>query len=184
MGQYLSTGLVYAFSLSKEKAEKEKISIADVEEVLEQEYLFSMEIYDKSMDDRYYHWVIKESVFEKELPLLLTDLLPRISKDKKDVMTVLENVKDRSTQDILAFADRKSCYSFRKDDYAEDMWLRFSKKSFTPCIPLHTEMLSFSMEGKIIMECYGEQFRFFKYCIIKTYPLLSIATAVRTYITG
>ena len=184
MGQYLSTGLVYAFSLSKEKAENNKISISDVEEMLEKKYLFSMELYDKSMDEHCYHWVMKESVFEKELPLLLTELLPRISSDKEDVLTVLENIKGRSAQEILAFADRKSCYCFRKDDYAEAMWLRFTEKNFRPSIPINTEMLSFSMEGKIIMESYGEQFRFFKHCIINTYPLLPIATGIRIYITG
>jgi hypothetical protein len=39
-------------------------------------------------------------------------------------------------------------------------------------------------KGKIIMEEYGQQFNFFKYCMLQAYNQFPIASALRVYITG
>jgi hypothetical protein len=40
------------------------------------------------------------------------------------------------------------------------------------------------MEGKIVMETYGRQFRFFKYAMVQAFKEFMLAGALRVYITG
>nr|VFK06080.1 MAG: hypothetical protein BECKLPF1236A_GA0070988_1000123 [Candidatus Kentron sp. LPFa]VFK22655.1 MAG: hypothetical protein BECKLPF1236C_GA0070990_1000128 [Candidatus Kentron sp. LPFa] len=66
------------------------------------------------------------------------------------------------------------------DEYG--MWDYLEKNHSS--IQIYYDSLLLSMEGKISMESFGRQFKFFKYTMMQTFKQFGLSEALRVYITG
>lgn len=102
---------------------------------------------------------------------------------RKNTVEVIEKLKTTSPVDWMIIAEDKNFYFFQKNDYSKNDILLF-EKDFRPQVDVFYDCIMLSAEGKIIMEEYGRQFHFFKYCMKEAFKDFAIAGALRVYITG
>jgi len=184
MGQYLATGLVTRMSWSKKEMAKGKLSDEEIWGKLENEGHYKKSLSDESETEEYVVYTLKNSIFEKELIPFLKQFLYQISEDSIDVSKLLESLENTPADKWLDIAVKKSFYCFQEDNYAEPEYLYFGTKDFRPRLSVNCDSIMLAAEGKIIMESYGRQFAFYKYCISKTFAEFYLASAIRIYITG
>jgi hypothetical protein len=80
----------------------------------------------------------------------------------------------------LQWSERKSEVAFQNDRYGIPDYMDINDQ----LIYIHYNSILLSLEGKIQMEVFGKQFRFFKYAIMQTFKEFSLAKSLRVYITG
>lgn len=184
MGQFLSTGLVTRMSVSKQEMQKGKINIEEVRERLQTNFHYNLSIFDEKEEDEYITWTISNKLMEEELIFFLKEFLYRITDDSGNADDVINKLEEKGVKNWLEIAEEKELYDFQIDKYGESEYLYFSNKDFRPSVRIDFTNIMLSAEGKIMMETYGRQFNFYKYCMIQTYKEFKIASALRIYITG
>jgi hypothetical protein len=184
MGQYLAIGLVVECKTSKNDLLKYKITMDDLTAKMKNKLHFCPEIYDFSETDDDYIFKLKSNILESQLLPLLEKFYPLVYLDSninyEDTLEMLR-ISDPSTW--LELASEKSREEFQLDKYAHCDYLYFDK-AFKPTAKIYYKVIMLSMEGKILMEVFGRQFSFFKYCIQESFFEFSLAKALRVYITG
>lgn len=183
MGRFLATGLMTKISASKKEMEKGKITIDELKEKAEKSLHFDLSLYELSETDNYYIFTLKTEVLAEQLIPFLNDFLFRIGNSSEEAQEVIDKLKKHPPENWLKLAEEKSMTYFQDDAYGDPEYLYFLK-DFRPSVQLNFDSILFAIEGKILMEEYGQQFTFFKYCITQTYKQYPIATALRIYITG
>lgn len=186
MGQYLAIGIATQLTVSKEKAEKAKITLEEVLQKMQQTFHFSPDIYDFSEERGYWEWTLKKQIWEKELPGFLAAIYPMLygNKQGRDFENVLKRLHEKPASGWMELAEFNSFTAFQLDKYGEDKYLYFEEKPFLPTLPVGFVAVALAMEGKIIMETYGTLFNFFARCIQETFPIFQLSKSVRVYITG
>jgi hypothetical protein len=183
VGQYLGIGIVTECAASKRELESGGISKEELIAKMETEFYFEPSIYDFSETENSILFTLKPEVFEKQLLPFLRDFYPFIYMDSKGYVETLNEIEKINSSEWLQLAGDKSCAEFQLDEYGEKYYLYFDKP-FRPSVVISSSSILLSFEGKILMECYGKQFNFFKYCIQQTFTEYSLAKAIRVYITG
>ncbi len=183
MGQYLATGIVLKCSTEKANLEKYKITKDELIEEMQKQIYFAPEIYDLTEENEYYKFKLKTEIFENQLIPFLEQYYTLYYKNSNDYKQTLEKLKNSKAQHWFEIADQKSEQAFQIDKYGHNDVVYF-KKDFLPEAEIYSTQILLTIEGKIIMETYGEHFNFFKYCLIKAFPDFEMAKAVRMYITG
>ena len=184
MGQFLATGLVTKMSVSKQKMEKGKITLDEIREKLENNFHYDLSIFDEKEEDEYIVWSLNNKLMEKELIPFLKKFLYKINYYTQNTDNVIRELENNTADKWLEIAENRSLEYFQIDEYGEDEYIYFANKDFRPSIKINSTSIMFSAEGKIIMEEYGTQFNFYKYCMVQTYKEFKIASALRIYITG
>jgi hypothetical protein len=180
MGQYLAIGIVTSFSISKKQVNRSNLSLKKLSSILKNDLYYNPQIYDVADSDDYYTFSLKNDIFETQLIGMLEAIYPRIYADKSYYTTVLDKLRNSEPSAWIEMANYKCAEAFQEDRYAMDEY--FSKGNIRLC--LNTKCILLSMEGKIIMEEYGDQFRFMKYTMAQAFKKFSLASALRIYITG
>jgi hypothetical protein len=184
MGQFLAIGIATKFGTTKKELQKQDITKDELIKQLQVENSFEPELYDFSESEQYYLFTLKKEIFETQLIPFLEKFYPMVypknSSDYTDVLNKLKNSESGAWDEI---ADNKYFESYQLDDYAEPDYIYFDKP-FNPYAKMFSTSIMLSMEGKIMMEQYGRQFKFFKLCMQKAFPEFLIAKALRVYITG
>ena len=67
MGQFLAMGIATQLAVSKEKAEKEKITLEEVLQKMQQTLHFTADIYDFSEEKGYWTWTLKKKIWEGKI---------------------------------------------------------------------------------------------------------------------
>ena len=186
MGQFLAIGIATEFTVSKEKAEKGKITLEDVLQKMRQSIHFTPEIYDFAEENGHWKWTLKKQVWETGLLDFLKEIYPLLYADKSsaDYEDVLKKLAEKPPASWLKVAEDKSFESFQLDEYGESERLYFNEKPFQPKITVGFDSVALAMEGKISMETYGALFNFFVCCVQKSFPAFQLSKAIRVYITG
>jgi len=183
MGQFLATGLVIEMTVSKKELDAGKISIDELFEGMKFKLNFNLDIYELTEKEDYLIFKLKDTIFKNELFPFLEVFLPKMYGKDSSVEDVLSKLKSTSNDKWMEIAQKKSLHYFQIDKYGEYETLYF-EKDFNPRIEINSKSILLSLEGKIIMEEYGNQFNFYKYCMVQTFKEFSLATALRVYITG
>ncbi len=183
MGQYLAIGIVTECGTEKKNLEKYKITKEDLIAELKTKLHFEPAIYDFSETATHYLFQLKSSIFENELVPFLEKFYPFLYSDKEEFMDALKKISASNSSEWLKLAEKRSYSEFQIDKYGESDYIYFDKP-FKPSANIFSTSIMLSAEGKIMMESYGRQFQFFKYCIQQTFPEFEIAKAIRVYITG
>lgn len=185
MGQYLSIGIVTELSISKVQMHKGKVEQTDVLHQLENTLYFPIAIFDKTEQDDALIFTLKKEVFDSELLPFLEKFYKTMyrEKDYEHAGTAIEELKKTSPSEWAAIAASKSLYYFQKDEYANKDTIRFDI-AFLPRVDVHYDCILLSSEGKILMEEYGRQFHFLKFCMQEAFKEFALAGALRVYLSG
>jgi hypothetical protein len=184
MGQVLAIGIVTQCGTSKKNLQKYDITKDElVAEMIAKKH-FEPAIYDFSETEEYYLFNLKSSVIEAELIAFLEKFYPLVYLERGNkFIDTIKMLKNSEPSTWIELSSENSREEFQFDKYAEPDYLYFDKP-FQPRARIFSKTIMLSLEGKIIMEEYGRQFNFFKYCMERTFPEFSIAKALRVYISG
>jgi len=179
MGQYLGIGIMTRLTIEKANIKKAKVSKNDLFEAMKNKFHLDVEIYNLTEDDEYMVLHLKDEVFQNQLVPMLEKLYP-ILYTEPEWQDALEKIKSTEPEKFMKLAENKSEEYFQLDRYGTYEYLSFKNSE----VKISSVSILLSLEGKIIMETYGRQFNFFKYCIKQTLNEFSLANAIRVYITG
>ena len=180
MGQFLAIGLATKIGVKKTEVDKAQLNIEQFQEKMKQELHYIPEIYVISDDNDFYHFILKDDIFHAQLIPFLKVIYPLLYDRSEYYDNIIKELKTLPPSEWLQWAEGKPEEAFQFDVYG--MWDYLEKNHSR--IRVYYECLLLSMEGKIVMEEFGRQFKFFKYTMAQTFREFSIAGALRTYITG
>ena len=186
MGRYLAIGIATNLSISKVEMKKGKIRKSEFLKQLEISLHFPVSIYDVTETDDDIILTLKNEIFTSELIPFLEKFYPILYMDKDEsgeAVRAINKLRTSPPSDWMKIAEEKDLYYFQKDEYGENDRLLFDK-DFQPRVKVCSDCIMFSAEGKIMMEVFGRQFSFFKYCMKEAFREFAIAGALRVYITG
>lgn len=180
MGRFLAIGLVTKIEVEKTKVQQAQMSVEQLQAKIQQECGFDADLYELIENEEIYDFRLKDEIwFEQLLPFLKT-IYPLLYDKPSDYENVLVELDSMPSLQWMEWAKEKSEWTFQFDKYGDCDYLREGFFDFK----IHYESVMLSMEGKILMEEYGRQFRFFKRMMAQTFKEFSLANALRVYITG
>lgn len=183
MGQNLAIGLITEFSASKKDLQKKNLSKDELMTAVKNKFDLENSLYELSERDNAYLFSLKKDVLATQLIPFLEKFYPSLYSAPAQYENTLKELKSSSSDTWLEMASEKSSEEFQLDKYGESDYLYF-EKGFNAYIPIDFTSIILCIEGKISMETYGTQFKFFKYCIEKTFSEFLLAKAIKVYITG
>jgi hypothetical protein len=184
MGTFLSTGIVIEMITLKEELKKAEIKNEELFSALEEKFHYNLNIFDTTETDEYLKFTLKDIVFQRELLPFLERLFPIIYGKDEEATKVIENLKAIEPSGWKNLAEKSPLYYYQLSKYGGDDWLYFEKGFDTRIRIKYPSIISLISEGKIIMEVYGKQFRFYKYCLKEAFREFSLASAMRIHIDG
>lgn len=184
MGQYLAIGLSTKISVNRAELEAARWSFESLTEQMKGKLALPLENYTLESRPNEWVWTLRTELLAAELIPLLEVLYPELyplPRGENDSEDVLRGLRGRDPGEWMAWAEMKPHYTFQDDPYgtSEYLYADFGRE-----VGVHYRDLAFSMEGKIGMEQYGRQFRFFKQCMAHRFGNFALARSLRVYITG
>jgi hypothetical protein len=180
MGQYLAIGITTKLGVKKKQVDKAQLTLEQLQEKMQQELYFVPELYEVSEVDNVYYFQLKEAVLSEQLIPFLKTLYPLLYDKPVYYEDILKTLETMPPSEWLEWAESKPEEAFQLDENGACDYLRHG---FTD-IDVYADCLLLSMEGKISMETYGRQFRFFQYVMLQAFKPFALAGALRVYITG
>ncbi len=184
MGQYLAIGLSTKISVNRAELEATKWSFEYLVEQMSGKLALSLDNYHLEARPDEWLWTLRPELLAAELIPLLEALYPALyplPDPDNDSEAVLRGLRERDPGEWMEWANRKPHYLFQDDPYGTSDYLR---ADFGRRVGIHYRDLALSMEGKILMEEYGRQFRFFQQCLAHRFGDFALARSLRVYITG
>lgn len=180
MGQFLGIGLATDAAVAKKEIEKAGIEPSQLEDAMRHQLRFVPEIYTRCDTDDYYGFELQSDIFHSQLIPLLETLYPLLYDEPVYYQSILQKLATSPPEQWVEWAKEKPKEAFQADDYGMSEWLG---EGFHRARVNYSHIL-LSMEGKIAMEVFGRQFRFFKYTMMSTFKAFPLAGALRVYISG
>ncbi len=183
MGQFLCIGIYTKVCASRKDAEYQYHSIEENRRYMVKSFNLDESLYDFHEDEEDIYFTIKPEALAHDLvPLLKRFYAMRYSKshehDSGEALKAVESCKDANAiQDLLK---NKTFQTFQEGfhyDYVE------ATRTIGGML-VTVKSIILSLDGKIIMECYGELFRFFTRLIQEKLSDIPLAKALRVYIDG
>lgn len=183
MGQYLAIGITTRLSVRliepRYKVEEPAVRAAVMR------HLPDLSIFDNChpWDGTSLTYELKAPIWESGLIELLEEVYPRLRGSSDGAQdSVLNALRSTAPQDWVAVAKSGNNGCFFLDHPFPDTELLDA--SFRPRVELTFEMVGLFLEGKMMAECWKESFRFFQYCIGRTFSEHALAKALRVYFSG
>lgn len=185
MGQFLAIGLRLELAVRKQDV-AEHLENTSLEEILKQieEKCHLNDIYKRDDTDDYYIFKLKEELLDSELVPFLEKFYslryPLGSElDSHDVLDALKDIDN--THDRLELLTYKRFQTYQE---GEDFDYCRIGNSWSNKVRICSNNAILSIDGKIIMECYGDVFSFFRRCIVAQMSNFKIAEAMTVWIDG
>lgn len=185
MGQFLAIGLQLELAVKKTDVTKclNDNTLEDVFKQIEEKCNLK-NVFDREESDNYYVYHVKKEVLDKELiPFLEKFYSIRYSadydSDSKEALNALKAL-DNTADRLNLLHDR--CFQ----TYQDGENFGYCQIGKWPCdkIRFSCNNAILSLDGKIIMECYGSVFDFFRRCIIAQLAEFKLAQALTVWIDG
>ena len=107
----------------------------------------------------------------------------RYSKEIEERTIGMETIKSMTSMDEwLRYAKTNSCYCFQFDEFVHIDTPY--PGGWTHSLEASAEQIILSLDGKIIMECYGELFKFFTKLIKERLSKYKLAESLMVAISG
>lgn len=180
MGQFLAIGLVTKIGVEKKEVDKAQLNLKQLQKKMKEELHYIPEIYVASDEEDFYQFILKDDIFHAQLIPFLKEIYPFLYDSSMYYDNIIKKLKTLPPSEWLQWAAGKPEEAFQFDEYGMQDYMMINHRK----IRVSYDCLLLSMEGKIIMEVFGRQFKFFKYTMIQTFKQFRIAGALRTYITG
>ncbi|HQS83957.1 MAG: hypothetical protein B7Y25_06060 [Alphaproteobacteria bacterium 16-39-46] len=184
MGTYLATGIVQQIVIPKEKPLRYDISVEMIIEGLRKELDINCYQYSEDADD--YIWKINPKVLECNLGDFLEAQFQMYTKKECPYMKeTIVKVKESTTGDqLLELAEQSEVINFQVVDCLYNHINIVRPDGFDFNIVAHYKLISFFLDGKIIMECYGNIFNYFEKNIRLQRAQYPIVDCVKVMITS
>lgn len=184
MGQYLTIGIATKISISKDRAMRQASATPEsIKEALELNYNKSG-IYTLEETERSVFLALRPEVAEAELVDMLQDFYALRYSDKdeyiKEMMDTLK--KHTKWEELKEIANEKRFYYFQRDEYV--IASTPYPGGWTNSLDTDLEQILLSADGKIIMECWGNLFRFFTRLIKERLSKYKLADGLLVAISG
>lgn len=182
MGQFLGIGINTKIKVSRTELRRCP-SGEDCARAIVEKDLANSELYNLTMTDDLLIYSLKKEIVEKEWCAFINDFYTIRYKETGEQMEdeeALEAISACTTlEDWLSIANQKRYSCFQIDDHQQYIEIG----AFYPC-RVGIENIILSIDGKILMECYGTLFRFLTICIKKRLEQYKLADALDVYISG
>lgn len=184
MGRFLMIGLKLGVAIRKDYIRKHISSMHTEDYILNQMIAkLRLESFKKVEYNDYYDFELDKELLDKELITFLKRFysIRYIGKSKFESDAVISKLESLSTIDErLKLLEDKSYQSYQEDT-------RYGYFYIDDCgffeIPYYVSEMVLSMDGKIIMECYGGVLDFFRRCIVSQLADLKLSSAIDVYIS-
>lgn len=185
MGQFLAIGLRLELAARKQDVAKhlEETPLEEVLKQIEEKYHLN-DIYVRDDTDDYYVFKVKEELLDNELiPFLEKFYSLRYPADSDtDASDALQTLKDiDNTRDRMKLLSHKSFQTYQEGEEFDYCRIGgFWSNEVRVC----SNNAILSLDGKILMECYGGVFDFFRRCIVAQMSDFKLAEALTVWIDG
>ena len=184
MGTYLANGIVQNIVVEKIELENRKVTIDAINESLK--YELNIDCYDQSEDADAYYWKIKPEMFECDLAKFLDTQFQMYTKEKdrcmQDVIDKLQEVKN--VEGVTEMVNSKSFTHFQLVDNIMEHITVTQEDGFDTSILVHYSLIAYFLDGKIIMECYGNILKYFERNIRLQRDKYPIVDCIKVMITS
>ncbi len=184
MGTYLTTGIVQDIIIEKRQIRYKDITIDIINARLKEE--INLDHYDYTEDSDGYYWKIKPKMLEGNLVEFL-DTQFQMYEGKKDshMQKALEEIaKAKTGNEILNLAASNELINFQLVDQIMEHIRVIRSNGFDEHVRIYYNVISYFMDGKIIMECYANIFKYFELNIRLQKDKYPIVDCVKIMITG
>ena len=185
MGQYLTIGIATKICISKERAKRETSSATPekIRETLEACYNKSG-IYTVEENESYVYLSLRPDVAEPELLDMLQDFYAiRYAGRVGRTAQLMEELKSHTRwEEWMEIAKDKRYECFQDDQYV--VTSTPYKGGWTNSLTTSVEQIILSLDGKIIMECWGSLFDFFTRLIRERLSKYRLADSLMVEISG
>ncbi len=187
MGQFLATGIVQKMVVDKKKIMNKNIELDDIVASIEEQLYIPKNLYNITDHDTLWSFDLDEKIFQEELvdflDVFYSVMYSNHSKYHK-CKQFLEELKNSLPSEWMDFAENRKFYLFQSDKYAAPDTIYVPNKFHDILYVYNPNIIMLALEGKILMEEYGLQFTFVKYCMRAVFQKFKLAGALRMYITG
>ena len=184
MGTYLTNGIVQDITIEKRVLERQHVTIAAVTESLKKEV--NIDCYNRSEDSDAYYWNIKPEMFNDNFVEFLDAQFRMYCDEKGDnfqkVIDAITAIK--TTEEIITLAGTNSLSCFQLLDNLSNYIEVVRDVGFTSQISVDYRLISYFMDGKIIMECYKNILKYFEHNIRLQRDKYPIVDCVKVMITS
>ena len=184
MVQYLTIGIATMISVEKDRARRQASATPErIKEALEEHYN-SRGIYTVEENEYSVYLSLRPEVAEAELVAMLEDFYKmRYPGKNAYVEKVMQAIRSATKWDEwLTIAEEKRYEYFQYDEYVVRS---------TPCeggwmdsVSTNIKQIILSIDGKILMECYGSLFNFFTSLIRGKLSKYALAESLQVNISG
>jgi hypothetical protein len=176
MGTYLATGIVQDIVI-----DKRDIRFKDITAVIIQKHLtkeLDINYYNFSEDSDQYCWKIKPEIFESELVEFLRSQFAMYKdiQDESMKKTLAQLAIVKTGSEILSLASSRNLVNFQLLEPITHYIRVVRDNGFDEAIDVSYKLISYFLNGKIIMECYNSIFNYFERNIrlqAEKYPLVN-----------
>lgn len=166
MGQFLAIGLRLSVVIRRKDIAKylDRTSLDNIFKQIEKKYHLS-DIYDRKEDGEYYVYNLKTELLDKELISFIEKFYAlRYPKDSEvdsiNAINLLKELPDTASR--LALLEKRMFQAYQEGSQVDYFYIdKFTSKE----IPVYSNNMILSSDGKICMECYEDLFNFFCRCI-------------------
>ncbi|MGV8948906.1 MAG: hypothetical protein ACOH2E_06040 [Candidatus Paracaedibacter sp.] len=190
MGTYLATGIVEKIIIperdlvSRKYASKDKFSMENIVESLQKELDLDCYVFGEDKGSNF--WEIKPEILEGNFIEFLETQF-KMYNEKKNINELIEKIRDAQTgENIIKLAKNQNerLYDFQMMDYILDSIPVLHPNGFPDYISVNYHMITFFMDGKIIMECYGNILHYFEQVIRLQKEKYPVVKCVKVMIAG
>lgn len=178
MGTYLCTGICTKIQIEKKHIESKKVTMEEIVKELQTE--IDIELFDNVEDEEgIICWSIKKKYIENGLIDFLRSQYEIYDKGNDYSKYYREIEKAKTYENILKLAKKPLGPYFQHLQRPSDLSIDKGWKY----IDIYYDIIVFFLDGKIIMECYGDIFHYFEYMIRLQKDKYPIAGAVKIVIS-
>lgn len=162
MGTYLTNGIVQDIVIEKKQIEHQDVATSEIIRQLGKE--LDVNCYNYTEDKDAHRWKIKPEMFDGNLAEFLDTQFQMYcgEKDRHMEGTLEELAKAETTEEVIALAKSKSLIHFQLIDDIMEYIKATRRNGFDIDIAVGYRLISYFLNGKIIMECYGNILRYFE----------------------
>lgn len=163
MGRYLNCGIAKTIKIGKDRYSREEILNKLSKSI-------DLNIYDAIEErEKYFALELKKDIIEKYAVKFIEEQLKIAEQDINEVYgdkVSLKELENKKYDELMEIADEKECYNFQLLNglfgFSNDI------SYIADGLTIGADIIAFLFDGKIIMECYNDVFRYFRNLVIKT----------------
>ena len=181
MGTYLATGIVYKMLIQKREMGNNKFPIENIVKSLQKEV--NMDHYVFGENEISIFWEIKPEMLEGNFVEFLEEQF-KMYNDTKNIQGVIARIKEAQTgSKIIELAKEESLCDFQMVHLLESLKV-LRENGFSDHITVNYHLITFFLNGKIIMECYSNILRYFERAIRLQESKYPVVACLKTMITS